>query len=81
VFVTVYDIIALPLETPVTEPVELTVAIAVLALLQTPPVVASVSVIEAPGQTEEGPEIADGAVGGPRTVIVYPVVAVPQIPV
>jgi hypothetical protein len=49
-----------PLETPVTIPVELTVAIAVLLLLHVPPVVASVSVDVPPTATVVVPEIAAG---------------------
>ena len=57
--------IALPLATPVTTPVLLlTVAIAVLLLVQLPPGVALVKVIVAPPQTSLGPPIAATAGGG-----------------
>ena len=46
---------------PFTEPEAFTVATTVLVLLHTPPVVASVNAIDAPMQTEVGPEIEVGA--------------------
>ena len=58
----VYVIVAVPFATPVTIPVEPTVAIPVLLLLQVPPVVASVNAIVEPWQTDAGPVIA-AAVG------------------
>jgi hypothetical protein len=54
-------IVVVPQLTPVTTPVDmLTVAMAGLELLQTPPAVASVSVIELPGPTDDGPLMAAG---------------------
>ena len=50
--------VALPAATPVTTPVEETVATAALLLLHIPATVVSVSVVEAPGQTDAAPEIA-----------------------
>jgi hypothetical protein len=47
-----------PPTTPVAEPI---VAMPVLLLLQVPPVVALVSVIDEPAQTALPPDIADGA--------------------
>ncbi len=50
--------VTVPAATPVTLPVvEFAVAIAVLLLLQVPPGVASVSVIDAPLHKLEGPDI------------------------
>ena len=46
-----------PAETPVTTPVELTVAIAGLLLLQVPPTVVSISVMVLPVHTLVGPVI------------------------
>ena len=51
VFVMVYDIVTVFKETPVTTPAELTVATAVLLLLQVPPAVASVSTMVWPLHT------------------------------
>jgi hypothetical protein len=62
--VTVYLIVAVPAETPFTTPVlAFTVAIEVFKLLQTPPVVASVKVVEPPLHTDLIPPIESGAVG------------------
>ena len=55
--VTVYDITAVPAETPVTAPVTLTVATAVLLELQVPPEAPSTRVIMSPTHTEYGPEM------------------------
>ena len=66
---TVYEIVAVPAVTPVTMPEEEPTVALVLLLLQVPPAVASVSVIVAPSQTEELPEI-DGGVGFTVTVTV-----------
>lgn len=52
--------VVVPAETPVTMPVPATVAIAVLSLLQTPPVVASVKGVVAPMQTAVIPVIEEG---------------------
>jgi hypothetical protein len=56
-------IVTVPAATPVTTPVELTVATDGLLLLHVPPAVLSVSVIEVPTQVLDGPTI------GPITVI------------
>jgi hypothetical protein len=57
-FVTVYDIVAVPADTPVTIPNILTVATAVFDELQVPKAVASESVIVLPAHTAVGPVIA-----------------------
>ena len=58
-FVTVYVIVVLPADTPVTTPVEaLIVAVAVFALVHTPPVVVLASVVVAPSHTDVVPVIA-----------------------
>jgi hypothetical protein len=49
---------------PVTTPVVLTVAIAVFVLLHTPPVVASASVVVAPGQTVVVPVMVPAVASG-----------------
>ena len=57
----VYKIIDVPPVTPVTTPVdELTVATAVVPLLQVPPLVASLSVVVAPAHATAVPVIANG---------------------
>jgi hypothetical protein len=67
-----------PAVTPVTMPVVLTVALAVLLLLHTPPVLASVRVMLAPGQTDVAPTI--GLTTLPAlTVNAIVAVAVPQL--
>lgn len=48
-----------PLEIPVTTPDEVIVAAAVLLLIQPPPLNESVSVVVAPAQTDEAPEIIE----------------------
>src|SRR5664279_3662476 len=68
VVVTVYLIVAVPAATPVTTP-PLTVAIAALLVLHTPPGVASESVIDEPLQTAAAPVIAN-TVGAALTVII-----------
>ena len=72
--------LTVPAETPVTTPVAETVAIEVDELLQVPPPVASLSVIVAPAQTVESPEITPTA-GVKLTVIAKVAMAVPQEPV
>ena len=66
--------VAVPVATPVTMPVEPTVAVAGSLLLHEPPGVASANVVVAPMQTESEPVIAAGEV---ITVIVNVVVHVP----
>ncbi len=67
-----------PEDTPETMPVELpTVAIPVAPLLQVPPPVLLVSVVTAPTQSVEEPEIVPAA-GKLITVTATVVVAVPQ---
>ena len=56
--VTVYDIVDVPGDTPVTKPPALIVATAVLEELHTPDAVASDSVVVLPTQTEPAPVIA-----------------------
>ena len=63
VFLTVYVIVTLPAETPVTIPVLPTVAIAVEELLQVPPVVRLVKEVVLPAHTELAPVMAAGAAG------------------
>jgi hypothetical protein len=78
--VTVYEIVAVPLETPYTTPDALTVTIDVLLLDHVPPEapVESASVIVAPAQTVDGPVIAP-ADAPEETVITLVAVAVPQL--
>lgn len=67
---TVYNIVSTPLPAPVTTPDEDTVAIALLVLLHTPPVVASVNETVAPSQIAPiAPIIVAGAAGGEVIVI------------
>lgn len=70
----------MPALTPVTVPVALTLAMALLALLHTPPVVASVRVTEEPAHTVVGPDMvpADGA-GLIVTVVVAATVPQPLV--
>ena len=68
----------MPAPTPVTTPVALTVATAVLLLLQVPPVAVSVKVAVAPVQTPAGPETIP-AFGSGLTVIVVEVSALEQL--
>ena len=56
--VMVYTMVSVPETRPLTTPAADTVARVVFVLLQLPPAVASVNVVEAPGQTELLPEIA-----------------------
>ncbi len=67
-----------PIVTPVTMPLGVTVALALL-LLHTPPAVASLSVINAPVHTTEEPVMLP-ADGGPLTVTVAVTADVPQLP-
>ena len=55
---TAYEIVAVPVATPVTTPLLFTVAALVLLLLQVPPPVASVSVVVLPAHTVADPLIA-----------------------
>jgi hypothetical protein len=59
-----------PIETPVTIPVDPTVAIAVLLLLHVPPDVASVKVTDVPGQIVAGSVITGATAGKGITVSV-----------
>ena len=63
---------------PVTVPVVLTVALAVLLLLHVPPAVASVSVMLVPGHTDVGPLMVFTALPVFMVMVVV-VVAVPQL--
>ena len=65
-----------PAATPVTPPLELTVAMPVALEVQAPPEVPSVSVVVAPAQTVDAPPIAAGAAGTGETVI--PAVVKPE---
>ena len=53
-------IATVPADTPVTIPIELTVAVDILLLLHAPPPMLSLNVIIAPVHTMPGPEMADG---------------------
>ena len=68
----------LPLDTPVTTPPPLIVAMDPAALLHVPPGTVSVSVIVAPAHTEEAPEIAP-AEGSGITVMVSITEVDPQV--
>jgi len=72
-----YVIVAPPPDTPVTIPVAPTVAIAVLPLLQTPPVTDSIKEMAAPAHTDEAPVMVPET-GGGLTVIIRLVLAVPH---
>jgi hypothetical protein len=52
-------IVVLPVVMPVTPPVPLTDAIALLLLLQVPPLAVSINTIVDPTHTEDGPEIVE----------------------
>ncbi len=68
----------MPVSAPVTVPPVLTVAAAVLLLLQLPPAAASVSRVEEPLHIAEAPEIVP-ALGSALTLKVAVVLAVPQL--
>jgi hypothetical protein len=76
-FVTEYDIGAVPEDTPVTTPVEPTVAANILPLLHTPPVVASDKPVVDDTQTTCVPLIVPGFANG-FTVIAFVTVVVPH---
>lgn len=78
-FVTVYDIVAVPALIPVTTPEALIVATEVAELLQVPPVVASLSVAVAPAQIVVVPVIMAGVAGGAVTTIPRVADTVPQL--
>ena len=61
--------VAVPLDTPRTDPVVLTVAMVVAVLLQVPPVAVSVSVMLVPTQTEADPTIVPGESVGSIVII------------
>ena len=67
----------MPADTPVTMPVEPTVAIAVLLLLHVPPDVVSVNVKLLPEHKEDEPAI-NPAIGKGLTVMIFLLVTVPQ---
>lgn len=75
---TVYDMVDVPKVTPVTTPVEPTVATAGVTELQIPPVTASLSAVVAPGQTVAVPVIVPAFVEG-LTVTIFVAAAVPQL--
>ena len=54
---------------PVTSPVALMVATAVLLLVQVPPAIASARVAEPPTQTMDGPVIAPASASGLMTMV------------
>lgn len=70
--------IVVPAATPVTTPVEPTVAILVAVLLHTPPVAASVKVILVAGHTVDAPDI-EPALGLGFTVTTAVAANVPQL--
>jgi hypothetical protein len=74
--VTVYNMVSIPADTPVTNPPLVTVAVPLLAL-HTPPVAASVSVADVPIVTVDTPDIVP-AFGIGLTVTACVAVAVPQ---
>ena len=61
--------VAVPAVTPVTTPLEFTVATAVDELVHAPPVEPSVNVVDAPVHTDEAPEMVPGVAGAASTVI------------
>jgi hypothetical protein len=65
----VYEIVVLPPATPVTTPVDPTVAMDVLLLVHVPLPAASVSVTVPPAQTAELPVIAGGSADTVTTVV------------
>ena len=77
-FVTVYAIFALPADTPLTLPLPSTVAIAVLLLLQLPPLTPSVKAVLALTQTVVVPLIVP-ALGNGLTATLVVAIAVPQL--
>ena len=68
----------MPVATPVTRPVALTVALAGLTLLHIPPPAASVSAVVAAGQTDRTPVMLP-ALGAGFTVTTTVAAAVPQL--
>ena len=66
--VTVYLISAVPFDTPVTTPLEFTVAIPVALLVQTPPAVVLLNIVVDPTHTEVAPVVA-ATIGKAFTVI------------
>lgn len=75
---TVYVILAVPLDTPVTTPVLLTMAMPVVELLHVPPPTLFVNVVVLPGHTVLAPVIVPGLTVE-LTVTVFVAVAVPQL--
>lgn len=74
---TKYDIVVVPADRPLTKPVLLTVAILVVPLLHTPPVVASVNDVVAPAHTVDAPVIIP-AMGNGLMLTVAVATAIPQ---
>lgn len=68
VLVEVYDMVTVPADTPVTVPVELTVARPGFPELQVPPPVVLDNAIDEPEHTLEPPVIGSGTAGRPFTV-------------
>jgi hypothetical protein len=77
-FVTVYDIVAVPADTPVTTPLVLTVAIPEAPVLHVPPLTELLNVVVLPAQTVAMPVIAPAS-GSGLTVTICVVTAVPQL--
>jgi hypothetical protein len=71
---TVYDMVAVPADKPVTIPVLPIVATDVLPLDQLPPVTVSESNLVVPAQSESAPIIVPAGGGGPDSVIFTPAV-------
>jgi len=77
--VTVYLMVTVPTTTPLTTPAVVTVAMAGVKLLQTPPLVALVKLVVLPTQTDFVPPIAAGAEGRATNITVAVFVLPPQI--
>jgi hypothetical protein len=77
-FVTAYDMVVVPAETPVTTPVASTVAMPVSVLLHTPPDAALLSEVVASSQTVVVPVMLP-ATGNGFTVTTAEATAVPQL--
>ena len=75
---TVYFMVSVPADAPVTTPVEFIVALLVVTLLQLPPEAVSVSVMVLPVQTADEPAIVP-ATGNGKIVIAVVASAVPQL--
>jgi hypothetical protein len=77
-FATVYDIVAVPVATPVTIPVLPAVAIVVVPLLHVPPVAVLVKVVPEATQSDDVPEMVPAS-GIGLTVTMLVAASVPQL--